>query len=101
MRVPTGMKVEVFPEKLRETVQRPSCSKNDFGLQGTVFGSTPSKQMPEASSNIQGEISVSSYRYPLLEKSAIKVPDASQDKYLSSMFLVKKKDSNQRPFINL
>ena len=47
--------------------------------------------MPEASSSIQGKISVSSYRYPLLEKSAIKVIDSSQDKYLSSIFLVKKK----------
>ena len=101
VRVPTGRKVEVFSEKLRETVQWPSCSKYDFGLQGKLFGSTPWKQMPEASSSIQGKISVSSYRYPLLEKSAIKVIDSSQDKYLSSIFLVKKKDSNQRPFINL
>ena len=101
VRVPTGRKVEVFSEKVRETVQWPSCSKYDFGLQGTLFGSTPWKQMPEASSSIQGKISVSSYRYPLLEKSAIKVIDSSQDKYLTSIFLVKKKDSNQRPFINL
>ena len=66
--VPTGKKVKVFSEKLGESVQSPSCSKYGFGLQGTVFGSTPSKQIPEASSNVQGKISVSSYRYPLSEK---------------------------------
>ena len=99
--VPTGRKIEVFSERLRETVQWPSCSKYDFGLQGTLFGSTPSKQIPEAGSSVQGNIFVSSYRYPLLEKKAIKVIDSSQDKYLSSIFLVKKKDLNQRPFINL
>ena len=101
MRVPTGRKVEVFSEKVTETVQWPSCSKYDFGLQGTLFGSTPSKQIPEAGSSIQGNIFVSSYRYPLLEKKEIRVIDLSQDKYLSSIFLVKKKDLNQRPFINL
>ena len=72
-----------------------------IGWPDTLFGSTPSNQMSETSTNVQGEISVSSYSYPLLEKGAIKVIDSSQDKYLSSIFLVKKKDSNQRPFINL
>ena len=47
-----------------ETVQQPRCTKYDFGLQGTLFGSTPSKQIPEASSNVQREISVSGYRNP-------------------------------------
>ena len=88
--VPTGRKVKVFSEKLGETVQWPSCSKYDFGLQGTLFRSTPSKQIPKTSTNVQGEISVSSYIYPLLEKRAIKAIDSSQDKNLSSIFLVKK-----------
>ena len=37
----------------------------------------------------------------LLEKGQIKMIDASQDKYLSSTILVEKKDSRQRPVINL
>ena len=36
-----------------------------------------------------------------MEKRAIKTIDSSQGKYLSSIFLVEKKDSNQRPVINL
>ena len=54
--VPTGRKVKVFSEKLGETVQRPSCTKYDIGLQGTLFGSTLSKKIPESSTNVQGEI---------------------------------------------
>ena len=86
-----------------ETAQRPSCTEYDFVLQGTLFGSTPSKQIPEASANVQGEISVivdTEIQTPL-EKGAIKTIDSSQDKYLSSIFLVEKKDSSQRPIINL
>ena len=37
----------------------------------------------------------------LLEKGAIKIIYPSQDKYLSSILLVEKKDSSQRPVINL
>ena len=37
----------------------------------------------------------------VLEKGAIGMIDSSQDKYLSSIFLVEKKDSSQRPVINL
>ena len=37
----------------------------------------------------------------LLEKRAIKMIDSSQDKYLSSIFLVEQKYSSQRPVINL
>ena len=37
----------------------------------------------------------------LLEKGPIKMTDSSHDKYLSSIFLVEKKDSSQRPVINL
>ena len=54
--VPTGRKVKVFSEKLGETAQRPSCTKYDIGLQGTLFGSTLSKKIPESSTNVQGEI---------------------------------------------
>ena len=56
MLVPTGRKVKVFSEKLGESDQWPSCSKYDFVLQGTLFGSNPSKKIPEASSNVQGVV---------------------------------------------
>ena len=57
--VPTGRKVKVFSEKLEETVQRPSYTKYDFGVQGTLFRSSPTKQIPETSANVQEGISVS------------------------------------------
>ena len=85
--VPTGRKVKVFSEKLRKTVQQPSCTKYDFGLQGTLFGSTPSKLIPEASANVQGEISVSGYRnLDTYRERSNQMIDSSQDKYLSSIF---------------
>ena len=62
--VPTGRKAKVFSEKLGETVQRSRCTKYDFGLQDTVFGSTLSSQIPETSANVQGEVYVSGYRNP-------------------------------------
>ena len=62
--VPNGRKVKVFSEKSGEIVQRPSSKKYDFGLQGSVFGSTLSRQIPEASADAQREISVGGYRNP-------------------------------------
>ena len=102
MPVPTGRKVKVFSEKLGETVQRPSCTKYDIRLQGTLFGSTLSKQIPEARRNVREKsLLVETKIQALLEKAAIKMIHSRQDKYLSSISLVEKKDSCQRPVINL
>ena len=55
-RCPLAGKFKVLSEKLGERVQWPGCSKYDFGLKSTLFGSTPSKLMPEVSSNVKGKI---------------------------------------------
>ena len=46
-------------------------------------------------------LSVDTEIQTLLEKGEIKMIDSSQDKYLSSIFLVEKKHSNQRSVIGL
>ena len=46
-------------------------------------------------------LSVDTEIQTLLEKGEIKMIDSSQDKYLSSIFLVEKKHSNQRAVIDL
>ena len=46
-------------------------------------------------------LSVDTEIQTLLEKGEIKMIDSSQDKYLSSIFLVEKKHSNQRSVIDL
>ena len=59
VQVPTGRNVTIFPEKLRRTVQRPSCTKYS-----ALFRSTSTEQIPKARTNVQEELSVSGYRNP-------------------------------------
>ena len=98
--VPTGRKVKVFSEKLREPVQGPSCTNMILGYKVKAIP-RQSKYPRQVPMSREKSLLVDTEIQTLLQKGEIKMIDSSQDKYLSSILLVEKKDSSQMPVINL